>query len=133
MSNVSLFMVTLVVPDMNEAITHYTHDWGFALTKDNHHVSGHRWVEISTGGGARLRLVQARNEAEHAAIGRQAGGRVAFFIDVADFDTSVARWSASSIEIVEQPRTETYGRIVVLRDRYGNRWDAFDSSSRPIE
>lgn len=133
MSNVSLFMVTLVVPEMNEAITHYTHDWGFALTMDNHHVSGHRWVEISTGGGAKLRLVEARNEAEHAVIGCQAGGRVAFFIDVADFDTTVARWAASGIEILEPLRTEAYGRIVVLRDRYGNRWDAFDARSRPIE
>ncbi len=133
MSVIALFMVSVVVPDMDQAIAHYTGDWGFALAKDSRHIAGHRWVELSPASGARLRLVEARNEAERAVIGRQAGGRVAFFIDVADFDTSVARWSTSGIEIVEPPRTEAYGRIVVLRDKYGNRWDAFDASSRPIE
>jgi predicted enzyme related to lactoylglutathione lyase len=127
MSHATLFMVSLLVPDMDDGIAHFTHDWGFALTNDTHHVSGHRWVEIAPDGGARLRLVEAKGDEQHAMIGRQAGGRVAFFLDVSDFDRTVDHWAANGIEILEPPRVESYGKIVVLRDKYGNRWDVLDA------
>ena len=127
MSHAILFMVTLLVPDMDDGIAHFTRDWGFALTKDTRHVSGHRWVEIAPDGGARLRLVETNSDEQRAVIGRQAGGRVAFFLDVSGFDQAVERWAAHGIEITEPPRVESYGRIVVLRDKYGNRWDVLDA------
>jgi uncharacterized glyoxalase superfamily protein PhnB len=127
MSHATLFMVSLVVPDMEEGIAHFTRDWGFELTKDTQHVSGHRWVEIAPDGGARLRLVEANSDEQRAVIGRQAGGRVAFFLDVSAFDEAVGRWAANGIEIMEPPRVESYGRIVVLKDKFGNRWDVLDA------
>lgn len=127
MSAVSLFMVTLIVPDMDQAITHYTRDWGFQLTNDSRHASGHRWVEIDPGGGARLRLAEATNDEQRNVIGSQAGGRVAFFLNVADFDSTLIRWAANGVEIVEPERNERYGRVAVLKDKYGNRWDIFDA------
>lgn len=127
MIGVELFMVSLVVPDMDDAIAHFTGDWGFALANDSRHVSGHRWVEVAPAGGARLRLVEARNDAERAVIGRQAGGRVAFFISSRDFDTDVARLTTSGVQIAEAERRESYGRIVVLADKYGNRWDLIEA------
>ena len=131
MSGVSLFMVSLVVPDMNDAIAHYTRDWGFTLANDSHHVSGHRWVEVAPEGGAKLRLVEAKTESQRAVIGRQAGGRVAFFLNVVRFDAAIARWAANGIEITEPARQESYGRIVVLKDKYSNRWDVFDAGVAP--
>lgn len=130
MTGVSLFMVSLVVPEMDEAIAHYTGDWGFTLANDSHHVSGHRWVEVAPAFGARLRLVEAKNDEQRAVVGRQAGGRVAFFINVPDFDTTLAQWADKGIVIIEPPRQENYGRVAVLQDRYGNRWDAFDASDK---
>lgn len=127
MSGVSLFMVTIVVPDMDDGIAHYCHDWGFSLTRDSRHSSGHRWVELSPGDGARLRLVEADDEVQHSVIGRQAGGRVAFFLRVEAFDATVAEWAANGIKIVEPTRLESYGRVVVLRDKFANRWDVFDA------
>jgi predicted enzyme related to lactoylglutathione lyase len=127
MSHTTLFMVSLLVPDMEEGVAHFTRDWGFGLTKDTHHVSGHRWVEIAPDGGARLRLVEASSDEQRAVIGRQAGGRVAFFLDVSAFDEAVGRWAANGIEIMEPTRVESYGRIVVLKDKFGNRWDVFDT------
>lgn len=124
---IDLFMVSLVVPDMEDATAHFTGDWGFALAQDVRHVSGHRWVEIAPPGGARLRLVEARNDAEAAVIGRQAGGRVAFFISSADFDTDLNRLTTRGVQIVEAERHESYGRIVVLADKYGNRWDFIEA------
>ena len=126
-SAVSLFMVTIVVPEMDEGIAHFTRDWGFSLTADSQHISGHRWVEIDPGSGARLRLVAATTDRHRAAIGRQAGGRVAFFLRVDDFDKTVAEWEARGIEVVEPPWTADYGRVAVLKDRFGNRWDVLDA------
>jgi len=88
-------MVTLVVPDMDDAIAHYTDDRGFGLTTDSRHASGHRWVEVAPQGGAKLRLVTASTDAQRSVIGNQAGGRVAFFLKVTAFDTTVARWSGA--------------------------------------
>jgi uncharacterized glyoxalase superfamily protein PhnB len=126
-SGVSLFMVTIVVPDMDVAISHYTDDWGFSVTCDTSHASGHRWVEVTPGGGARIRLVEASDEGQRSVIGRQAGGRVAFFLRLDAFDTTIGQWTKQGIEIVEPVRLESYGRIIVMRDKFGNRWDVLDA------
>jgi uncharacterized glyoxalase superfamily protein PhnB len=123
----SLFMVSLVVPEMDDAIRHYVGDWGFTLVNDSSHTSGHRWVEVAPKGGAKLRLVEASNDVERAVIGRQAGGRVAFFLTVANVASSVDHWTAKGIEVVEPERVESYGRVVVLSDKFGNRWDILDA------
>jgi hypothetical protein len=128
-----LSMVTLVVPAMDEAIEHFTSDWGFELVEDSLHVSGHRWVELSTGGLARLRLAEARSEAQRRAIGNQTGEAVTFFLVIADFHQTIARWEDTDIEILEAPRDESYGRVVVVQDRYGNRWDVFDKDYAPSQ
>ena len=130
MSAVSLFMVSIVVPDMDEGIAHYTRDWGFALAADTRHISGHRWVEIDPGAGARMRLVEATTAAQRAAIGNQAGGRVAFFLDLADFDATIERWAARGIEVSEPAWTADYGRIAVMKDKFGNRWDVLEAASK---
>jgi uncharacterized glyoxalase superfamily protein PhnB len=131
MSSADLFMVTIVVPDMDDAIAHYTGDWGFALDTDSRHASGHRWVVVDPGKGAKLRLVEATTDAQRTVIGNQAGGRVAFFLNLADFDATVAQWRRSGLAVVESERQESYGRIIVLKDKYGNRWDVFDAEAAP--
>ncbi len=128
MSVADLFMVTLVVPDMDDAIGHYCTDWGFTLAVDTRHVSGHRWVEVAPQAGARLRLVEARNDEQRAVIGRQAGGRVAFFLMLTAFDDTLAQWAERGIAITEPARSESYGRVAVLCDKYGNRWDVLDAA-----
>lgn len=127
MSAASLFMVTLIVPEMDDAIRHFTRDWGFHLINDSWHASGHRWVEIDPGSGARLRLAEAINRDQRQAIGNQAGGRVAFFLRVVALDQCVATWAANGIEVVEPKRSESYGKVVVLKDKYGNRWDVLNT------
>lgn len=127
MTGVSLFMVTVVVPDMDEGIAHYVHDWGFSPLCDSRHVSGHRWVELAPDGGARIRLVEARNDRQRGVIGQQAGGAVAFFLRVEEFDSRISEWRAKGITITEAERVESYGRIIVLRDKFGNRWDVLDA------
>jgi uncharacterized glyoxalase superfamily protein PhnB len=126
MSETSLFMVSLMVPDMDDAIAHYTVDWGFKLVNDSKHVSGHRWVEIAPDKGARLRLVEAQNKEQFAVIGRQVGDRVAFFLYLADFEKAARQLVERGIEVIEPIRIESYGKVIVFKDKYGNRWDALD-------
>jgi uncharacterized glyoxalase superfamily protein PhnB len=127
MNDDSLFMVSLMVPDMDIGVAHFTNDWGFALARDAWHASGRRWVEIAPGCGARLRLIAAASDAERNVIGAQAGGRVAFFLRVKNLENRLAAWRASGIFVEEAARQESYGRIAVLRDRFGNRWDILEA------
>jgi hypothetical protein len=58
-----------------------------------------------------------------ASIGHQTGGRVAFFLDTDDFDRDHALFLARGVRFVEAPRHESYGKVAVFTDLYGNRWD----------
>lgn len=122
-----LFMVTLVVPDMDAAIGHYIDDWGFSLVTNDRHASGHRWVEVGVNGGMRLRLAEAADDRQRAVIGCQTGGRVAFFLRSSTFDADVSQLRSRGITVLEEERIEAYGRIVVLADKYGNRWDLIET------
>lgn len=74
------------------------------------------------GGGSALLLARPVGE-EAAATGRQAGGRVGFFLRADDFDAARARLLAAGATFEEEPRREAYGRVAVWRDPWGNRWD----------
>ncbi len=118
-----LFAVTLVVPDYDPAIAFYTAA-GFSLIEDTDLGRGKRWVRLAPpGGGADLLVARATDKAQRAAIGRQAGGRVAFFLATADFAASHAILSAAGALWEETPREEPYGTVAVWRDPFGNRWD----------
>jgi len=56
-------------------------------------------------------------------IGRQAGGRVGFFLHTDDFHRDHAAFLSRGVEFLEAPRTESYGTVAVFRDLYGNQWD----------
>ena len=47
-----------------------------------------------------------------------------------NFDETYENYKARGIEFVEQPRQETYGRVVVFKDRYGNKWDLIESQTK---
>jgi predicted enzyme related to lactoylglutathione lyase len=56
-------------------------------------------------------------------VGRQAAGRVGFFLRVDDFDAAYDRLRAAGVEFLSAPRAEPYGRVAVFADVAGNRWD----------
>lgn len=70
-----------------------------------------------------LRLARAANPAQHAAIGHQTGGRVAFFAHSDDFAGTHARLVEAGANFHELPRHESYGSVTVFSDPFGNRWD----------
>lgn len=124
----TLGSLTLVVRDYDEAIAYYTGALGFVLLEDLDQGGGKRWVRVSPSPGneTALLLAQAVGDEQQAAIGRQTGGRVGFFLHTDDFARDHARLAAAGARFEEAPRHEAYGTVVVFRDLYGNRWDLIE-------
>lgn len=122
-----LSLVAILVPDYGSGIAFFT-AIGFALTQDSDHGDGKRWVVVTPpGGGSSLLLARAVGDQQDA-IGRQAGGRVGFFLHSDDFTQDAARISAAGGTFEEEPRHEAYGVVAVFRDPFGNRWDLIEPS-----
>lgn len=121
----SISSVTLVVRDYDEAIAFFTQALRFTLLEDEPRGVGKRWVRVapSKSAGAALLLAQAATPEQTAHIGNQTGGRVAFFLDTADFWDDYNHLLAHGVQFTEQPRHEAYGWVVVFLDLYGNKWD----------
>lgn len=120
--------VALVVADYDEAIAFYTEKLGFSLVADTDLGGGKRWVLVAPpgGSGAKLLLAQAGDDAERAAIGKQAGGRVFLFLETDDFARDHAAYIAAGVKFREPPRHEPYGTVAVFEDLYGNGWDLIE-------
>jgi len=116
----------LLVRDYDEAIDWYGRVLGFRLVADRDMGGGKRWVEIAADGGGALLLAMAKKPEEQAAIGNQFGGRVGLFLHVEDFDATYRRLVDAGAQFDDQPRDEPYGKVVVFRDLYGNRWDLIE-------
>lgn len=116
--------MTFLVREYDEAIAYFTRSLGFTLLEDTPLSAEKRWVRVApSGDGCALLLARAATAEQRAAVGSQAGGRVSFFLHTDDFERDHAAFGARGVEFVESPRNEPYGRVVVFRDLYGNRWD----------
>ena len=112
-----LRLFSLLVRDYDEAIDWYCKALGFSPAADRDMGGGKRWVEIED---------KAKKPEELAAVGNQFGGRVGLFLHVEDFDAAYRRLIEANARFDEQPRDEPYGKVVVFRDLYGNRWDLIE-------
>lgn len=123
--------VALVVPDYDEAIAYYTGVLGFRLIADEDRGGGKRFVRVAPPGDAATELVLAKaaNDEQRSRIGNQTGGRVFLFLQTDDFMRDHAAYTARGVKFVESPRFETYGKVAVFVDRYGNRWDLIEPAS----
>ncbi|MFI7274046.1 VOC family protein [Streptomyces sp. NPDC049879] len=127
-----LGLITVLVADYDEAIAYYAEVLGFELRSDLPvHEPGKpnkRWVVMAPGPDAQTGLLLARAEGERqkARIGDQTGGRVGFFLYTDDFAADHSRLEQAGATFEQEPRDEPYGRVAVLRDPYGNRWDLIE-------
>ena len=123
--------VTLVVRQYDEAIRFFVDALGFVLIEDTPLGDGKRWVLVapSADGGCSLLLAKAANDDQEQHVGRQAGGRVAFFLHTDDWHRDHRSMSDKSVIFVEGPREESYGTVGVFLDLYGNRWDLIERRS----
>jgi catechol 2,3-dioxygenase-like lactoylglutathione lyase family enzyme len=125
---VQIDLVTIVVDDDDAAIRFFVDALGFSLAEDSlaRTTDGRpkRWVVVRPpAGGTGILLARADGPDQSAVVGRQAAGRVGFFLRVDDFAAAHARMVAAGVTFEGEPRSEPYGRVAVFRDVAGNRWD----------
>jgi catechol 2,3-dioxygenase-like lactoylglutathione lyase family enzyme len=125
---VHLGLVTIVVREYGPAIGFFVDMLGFDLVADSPSLTGDgrpkRWVVVRPPGAETgLLLARADGAGQAAVAGRQAAGRVGFFLHVEDFGAAYARMAAAGVRFVTAPRTEPYGRVAVFVDIAGNTWD----------
>jgi len=125
---VHLGLIALVVREYDPAISFFVDVLGFELVEDSPAQTNDgrpkRWVVVRPPGAATgLLLARADGDDQAAVIGRQAAGRVGFFLQVDDFGAAYARMVSAGVEFLTAPRTEPYGQVVVFRDIADNKWD----------
>jgi catechol 2,3-dioxygenase-like lactoylglutathione lyase family enzyme len=120
--------VALVVRDYDEAISFYTKSLGFRLVEDTDLGNGKRWVLVRPAGsdGTDLLLARAVNPEQASRIGNQTGGRVFLFLHTDDFWRDYRELTARGVKFVRPPKEESYGKVAVFEDLYGNLWDLLE-------
>lgn len=125
-----LSQIALVVKDYDEAIDFYVNKLGFELVEDTVLSSEKRWVRIKPSNapeyGCHLLLAKASTTDQTNTIGNQTGGRVFLFLHTDDFDRDFNRLQENRITIVRPPQVESYGKVLVFSDLYGNLWDLIE-------
>jgi catechol 2,3-dioxygenase-like lactoylglutathione lyase family enzyme len=120
--------IALVVRDYDEALAFYVGKLGFALVEDTYvPAQDKRWVTIAPpgapAGATTILLARAATPEQARFIGDQAGGRVFLFLATDDFDRDHSAFTAAGVEWIRPPQMFDYGKVAVLADLYGNRWD----------
>jgi catechol 2,3-dioxygenase-like lactoylglutathione lyase family enzyme len=121
---IGILQTTLLVRDYDEAIAFYCGKLGFVVTEDTQ-LSNKRWVRILPPGGqgSEILLSKAVNQDQTEVIGKQAAGRVLFFMSSDNLENDYKNLLSLGVEFTEHPRNESYGKVAVFKDLYGNRID----------
>jgi len=122
--------ISLVVDEYDKAIEFYTQRLHFNLIEDTKLTETKRWVLIAPPGsaGCNLLLAKAANDEQFSRIGNQTGGRVFLFLYTDNFQRDYQNLLNNKIKIIREPVTESYGKVVVFADLYGNLWDLIEPS-----
>jgi uncharacterized glyoxalase superfamily protein PhnB len=120
--------VTLLVNDYQEAIKFYTEKLHFNLVENTYLSESKRWVLVAPSGSAEccLLLAKASDNEEMERVGNQTGGRVFLFLYTDNLKRDYQNLIDQGIEIVREPKAESYGTVVVFKDLYGNLWDLIE-------
>lgn len=121
----NLAQIALVVRDYDEAIAYFTQVFRFELMEDTELSPQKRWVVVRPKGsqGCSLLLAKAADEQQSSRIGNQTGGRVFLFLYTDDLDRDAAYLSEAGVRFLRGPLEEPYGKVMVVEDLYGNKWD----------
>ena len=117
--------IALLVADYDEAISFYVDKLHFDLIEDTALSETKRWVLVAPKGSQDFSLLLAKADGaiQKQSIGNQSGGRIFLFLNTDNFDRDYQNLKDNNIEIVREPKTEAYGKVLVFKDIYGNLWD----------
>ena len=120
--------IALVVADYDEAIAFYTQKLHFDLIEDSILSDTKRWVLVAPKGckDFSLLLAKAANNEQLDRVGDQTGGRVFLFLNTGNFERDYQNLLDNQVEIIRKPIIESYGKVLVFADLYGNLWDLIE-------
>jgi catechol 2,3-dioxygenase-like lactoylglutathione lyase family enzyme len=122
--------LSILVKDYDEALRFYINVLGFELVEDKVLSPQKRWVVVrpknSNGKGCNLLLAKASSPMQSQFIGNQTGGRVFLFLYTDDINRDYESLVANGVEIARPLSDESYGRVLVFKDLYGNLWDLIE-------
>lgn len=126
-----LAQFALTVRDYDEAIAFFCAKLGFTLLEDTDMGAGKRWVRIQPPNppgptSPAILLARAANAEQLASVGNQTGGRVFIFLHTDNIARDFDLYTARGIQFLSQPRLESYGKVAVFLDLYGNKWDLIE-------
>ncbi|MBK9253963.1 MAG: VOC family protein [Saprospiraceae bacterium] len=125
--------IAIVVRDYDEAIRFYCEILNFELLEDSVLNDTKRWVVVAPAGnnGAGLLLAKASGNEQTSRIGNQTGGRVFLFLYTDDIDRDYKMLISKGVVFVRPLSLESYGKVAVFQDLYGNLWDLIEKAPNP--
>lgn len=122
--------ISILVKDYDEALDFYINVLGFELVEDTILSPIKRWVVIrpsnTKGQGCNLLLAKASNPTQEEFVGNQTGGRVFLFMYTDDLNRDYDNLIHNGVKIIRSPSDESYGKVLVFSDLYGNLWDLIE-------
>lgn len=120
--------ITLLVADYDEAIEFYTKKLHFRIIEDTILSESKRWVRIAPPGDSECCLLLAKGSTEEqtSRVGNQTGGRVFLFLYTDNLNRDYRNLLDQGVQIIREPTVESYGKVVVFADLYGNLWDLIE-------
>jgi catechol 2,3-dioxygenase-like lactoylglutathione lyase family enzyme len=131
----SIFQVTLLVADYDQAVEFYVSTLGFELLEDTRLDESTRWIVVSPskkGQGCALVLAKANNPSEASALGQQTGNRVSFFLLTDDVGQDYKALRSHGVKFVSEPITHDYGTVAIFEDPFGTKWDLIEKPNVSI-
>ena len=127
----NIAQIALVVANYDEAIAFYINKLHFTLIEDTKLSETKRWVVIAppNSDGCKLLLAEASNDEQKKAVGNQTGGRVFLFLHTDDLQRDYENLLHHNIKIIREPSVETFGKVLVFADLYGNLWDLIEPNN----
>lgn len=122
-------LATVLVFDYDAAIEFFVEKLGFRLIEDTFLESENkRWVVVSPDGSTEsgLLLAKASGKNQVQSVGKQSGGRVAFFLYTDNFWRDFRAYKSKGIKFIREPATQSYGTVAVFEDISGNLWDLLE-------
>lgn len=128
----TLALIALVVDDYDKAIEYYTKTLLFTLLEDTVMSETKRWVVIAPAGstGTSLLLAKAASDEQYSRIGNQTGGRVFLFLHTDDLERDYKHLKEKNVMFIREPAEESWGKVAVFRDLYGNLWDLIQPKNK---
>ena len=125
--------MALLVNDYQDALDFYCGKLGFSVV-ENTPLPTKRWIRLKVPGsmGSEILLSKAADQRQREYVGKQAGGRVLFYLQTDDFDSDCQLLLSRGVIFTEMPRLEAYGKVAVFQDLYGNRIDLIEFNSSKL-